>query len=1055
MRRKVYQWGSILGLLLLLPTLFFTHTPVVFAQSNNACLAHTEQLSGQGRYAIVEQGRYAIVEQGRYAIVEQGDLPPGANIPPGRVPTGDELFTADWILDPYAMMGHGGERVAIIIVDDFSTANAHGVFVRKLVMDMLAEINATLQDSKLPAPQITIETIDMTSPPVSNNPDNLAQAIKSKIMTVKERDGITRFVVNMSFALIACSDPATGWNFGNYLNWWNAQWDEWNGKNPDGIVGPPEFGLEQFVEQFVDYPTEFAYQYVLQLLLQGGNDDDDPDGLQETLADLQKSDEFDVVAVASSGNYRDWFGNGNHDNPEDIDAPPFAPAKWPSVIAVGAYLGEGTKLWEFSQDGQVFAPGAWYHYLPFDKAYRAGTSFSAPVVSTMLSLPFTHPTPDLACQYNGEYNLPLADAIPLYDKQANMPTWDGLDCVFPRENYLENIANGLLDSDVGVRIADAGYNPGTGQAWVTIEATNESNNNAGGVSVYVDVDGSINNIAIDEITAGFFDISDSVWTIGPIGDGSYQRLTLEITPTIAPIGQPLDAVQQLNVEAGLKQLNEVDKNSGNDIDTVTINVSNDIVAPQISSTVPTNNADNVPVDSTIRLNFSEAVTVQSNAVTVACGGQAITYSGLPQQNVTSVTLTPATDLPDDSACDVTVSSNLVTDEAGNPLDGDNDGTAGGDYITTFTTEALQARLAINEIDTFTGSPDNAEFIEVYDGGVGQTSLDGIVLLLADGLVGHYYGMFDLTGYATDRDGFFAICVSNTLGTTDCDLNLNMPAAFLRNGPAGIALAYGTSSMFYNGSFYDEIELNLVDAVVYGSSETIANDLLQVFTPDSEQVDENTKETAETDSLQRCPDGVEPFNSATFITAQPTMGSANDCSVLNVASSANNRTLIDAPQADELYEIYPVNPALEIYNNRPTFAWWHNYDGTHYHLWIANADGVYWQKIYEATDICDDFGYCRVRPTVPMPVGTFYWTVRSTNGTVVSPWSVAAPFYTSNDGFGNGDVDGDGLITPIDVMLIINAIESDKSSADLNGDGIVGFDDWQMALDQLGLQGFPK
>src|SRR4030095_1837907 len=41
-------------------------------------------------------------------------------------------------------------------------------------------------------------------------------------------------------------------------------------------------------------------------------------------------------------------------------------------------------------------------------------------------------------------------------------------------------------------------------------------------------------------------------------------------------------------------------------------------------------------------------------------------------------------------------------------------------------------VIINEVDSDTPSTDDAEFIELYDGGVGNTSLNGLVLVLFDG-----------------------------------------------------------------------------------------------------------------------------------------------------------------------------------------------------------------------------------------------------------------------------------------------------------------------------------
>ncbi|MDO6805496.1 lamin tail domain-containing protein, partial [Wenyingzhuangia sp. 1_MG-2023] len=46
--------------------------------------------------------------------------------------------------------------------------------------------------------------------------------------------------------------------------------------------------------------------------------------------------------------------------------------------------------------------------------------------------------------------------------------------------------------------------------------------------------------------------------------------------------------------------------------------------------------------------------------------------------------------------------------------------------------SCQATLLINEVDADTEGNDNAEFIELYNGGRGATSLTGYVLVLYNG-----------------------------------------------------------------------------------------------------------------------------------------------------------------------------------------------------------------------------------------------------------------------------------------------------------------------------------
>ncbi len=67
-------------------------------------------------------------------------------------------------------------------------------------------------------------------------------------------------------------------------------------------------------------------------------------------------------------------------------------------------------------------------------------------------------------------------------------------------------------------------------------------------------------------------------------------------------------------------------------------------------------------------------------------------------------------------------------------------------------------FTINEIDSDTPGTDVAEFVELYDGGIGGQSLDGLVLVFFNGSAANdaSYRTIDLTGFSTDADGFFVV-----------------------------------------------------------------------------------------------------------------------------------------------------------------------------------------------------------------------------------------------------------------------------------------------------------
>ena len=125
--------------------------------------------------------------------------------------------------------------------------------------------------------------------------------------------------------------------------------------------------------------------------------------------------------------------------------------------------------------------------------------------------------------------------------------------------------------------------------------------------------------------------------------------------------------------------------------------------PTVTTTTPTNSSLSNLKTTNVTINFSENVGVTAGGVTINCGAGNIAFSGLPATNVASIVLDPTGDLPPGSTCTVTVLSANVTDaDAGDPpnnLDGDNNGTEGGDYVFTFGV----APDAVNDAYNATGN----------------------------------------------------------------------------------------------------------------------------------------------------------------------------------------------------------------------------------------------------------------------------------------------------------------------------------------------------------------
>lgn len=78
---------------------------------------------------------------------------------------------------------------------------------------------------------------------------------------------------------------------------------------------------------------------------------------------------------------------------------------------------------------------------------------------------------------------------------------------------------------------------------------------------------------------------------------------------------------------------------------------------------------------------------------------------------------------------------------------------------------FETDIVINEvtIDREYNNPNSADFIELYDGGRGNTSLDYLTLVLFDGgFHDRSYMTIGLHGYRTNSDGFFVIGASTSM-----------------------------------------------------------------------------------------------------------------------------------------------------------------------------------------------------------------------------------------------------------------------------------------------------
>jgi hypothetical protein len=181
---------------------------------------------------------------------------------------------------------------------------------------------------------------------------------------------------------------------------------------------------------------------------------------------------------------------------------------------------------------------------------------------------------------------------------------------------------------------------------------------------------------------------------------------------------------------------------------------------------------------------------------------------------------------------------------------------------------------INEVDTSHRGADYAEFIELYDGAVGNTALDGLVLILYDGDGDISYSAFDLDGQSTGSSGYFVLCV-NTTAFPNCDMDAMPDNDLIQNGADAVALYTGDAADFLDGT--PVTATNLIDALVYGTGEEVDTGLLVLLNSGQPQVEEGGGGNSDLHSNQRCPDGSGGArNTNAYEQHPPTPGEENTC-----------------------------------------------------------------------------------------------------------------------------------------------------------------------------------
>ncbi len=181
-------------------------------------------------------------------------------------------------------------------------------------------------------------------------------------------------------------------------------------------------------------------------------------------------------------------------------------------------------------------------------------------------------------------------------------------------------------------------------------------------------------------------------------------------------------------------------------------------------------------------------------------------------------------------------------------------------------------VVINEVDSDQVGTDTSEFVELFDGGSGNTSLNGLVVVFYNGGDDKSYAAFDLDGLSTNANGYFTLGNAAVPG-----VDTIFADGLMQNGADAVAIYVGNASDFPNGTTVTTTDL--IDAMVYDTNDADDAGLLVLLNTGQPQSNEDSGGTGTANSNQRCPNGTGgPRNSSTYNQFAPTTDGANICTV---------------------------------------------------------------------------------------------------------------------------------------------------------------------------------
>ena len=220
---------------------------------------------------------------------------------------------------------------------------------------------------------------------------------------------------------------------------------------------------------------------------------------------------------------------------------------------------------------------------------------------------------------------------------------------------------------------------------------------------------------------------------------------------------------------------------------------------------------------------------------------------------------------------------------------------------------LAQTVIINEVDADQAGTDAAEFVELYDGGVGNTDLTGLSLIFVNGSDDATYEAFDLDGFSTDANGYFVLC-GDAANVPNCTLDVDPGTNLVQNGADGVALVTGNAADFPTDTPVANVVAVIIDAVVYDTNDDDDAGILVLLNAGQMQVNEDGAGDGTAHSIQRSPNGAGGLrNTDSYTWGLPTPGS------VNVPSGVANETDEALPATVVLDQNFPnpFNPSTSI------------------------------------------------------------------------------------------------------------------------------------------------